>query len=111
MGLFDFWNKKEEPKADEMRKAREIMSKVVKTQLTRFGQEISDWKNGISAWEDTDNPQTVELIRVYNDLALDPHLTAAMEARKSRTLCKDYKICNEEGEEIAEETEIFNSGN
>ncbi|MCP4153193.1 MAG: DUF935 family protein, partial [bacterium] len=92
-----------------MRKAREIMSKVVKTQLTRFGQEINDWKNGISAWEDTDNPQTVELIRVYNDLALDPHLTAAMEARKSRTLCKDYKICNEEGEEIAEETEIFNS--
>lgn len=111
MGLFSFLGISAEKQSDkvEMRKAREIMSKVVNVQLTRFGQEISDWKNGISAWEDPDNPQTVDLIRVYNDLVLDPHLTAAMETRKSRTLSKDYKVVNEEGEENDEETDIFNS--
>ena len=78
MGLFDFWNKKDEANAGNIRKAREIMRKVVNVQLTRFGQEINDWKNGLDSWEDVDNPQTVELVRVYNDLVLDPHLTAAM---------------------------------
>jgi SPP1 gp7 family putative phage head morphogenesis protein len=109
MGLFDFWNKKDEANAGNIRKAREIMRKVVNVQLTRFGQEINDWKNGLDSWEDVDNPQTVELVRVYNDLVLDPHLTAAMEARKARTLSKDFKICNEDGEEIPEESDIFNS--
>ena len=109
MGLFDFLSKKEKTNAVDMRKARDIMSKVVKTQLSRFGQEISDWKNGLDSWEDTNNPQTAGLITVYNDLVLDPHLTAAMETRKSRTLSKDFKICNEEGENIPEESDIFNS--
>lgn len=111
MGIFDIFKFKavKEEAEGQVRKAREIMRKVVNVQLTRFGQEISDWKQGIDSWEDPNNPQTVELIRVYNDLALDPHLTAAMETRKSRTLSKDYKVCNEEGEEIEEESDIFNS--
>ena len=107
MGFLDIFKTK--AVAAETRKAREIMRKVVNTQLTRFGMEISNWKIGLESWEDVNNPTTVELIRVYNDIALDPHLTAAIETRKSRTLSKDYKVCDEEGEKIDDESDIFNS--
>ena len=75
MGFLDIFKTKA-VKA-ENRKAREIMRKVVNTQLSRFGMEISNWKIGLESWEDVNNPTTAELIRVYNDIALDPHLTEA----------------------------------
>lgn len=111
MGFFDFFGlKAAKAEADEqIRKAKEVMKKVVNVQLTRFGIQIDQWKEGISSWEDVNTPTTVELIRVYNDLVLDAHLTAAMETRKSRTLSKDYKIVDEEGQEIEEESDIFNT--
>lgn len=112
MGLFDFLTgaraAKEEAN-EQIKKARKIMSKVVNIQLTRFGIQIDEWKTGIDSWEDVNTPTTVELIRVYNDLALDPHLTAAMETRKARTLSKEYKIVSENGEELDEETSLFNT--
>ena len=106
MGFLDIFKTKA-VKA-ETRKAREIMRKV-NTQLSRFGMEISNWKIGLESWEDVNNPTTAELIRVYNDIALDPHLTAAIETRKSRTLSKDYKVIDQDGEKIDEQSEIFNS--
>jgi len=107
MGFLDIFKTKA-VKA-ETRKAREIMRKVVNTQLSRFGMEISNWKIGLESWEDVNNPTTAELIRVYNDIALDPHLTAAVETRKSRTLSKDYKVIDQDGEKIDEQSDIFNS--
>ena len=104
MGILDrFKNKKEEVKAER------IAKKVVEQQLTRFGMELSNWKTGIDNWEDTSHPTTEELIRVYNDIVLDPHLSAVMDVRKSKTLSKEYKIVDDKGEEIYEESAIFNS--
>jgi len=112
MGLLDIFkrtnNAKEEDNAPVF-KAKKVKNKVIAQQLYRFNQELNDWKIGVSNWEDPFNPITVDLIRVYNDLVIDSHLSALMEARISKTLSKDYKVKNDKGEEIDDETEIFNS--
>ena len=109
MGLLDiFKNAKktvEEPKKD----AQRLSKKVIKQQMYRFNQELRDWKIGVNNFEDPFNPITVDLIRVYNDIVIDAHLSAAIESRIIRTTSKDFKIVDEKGEEVDDETGIFSA--
>lgn len=97
----------EEGEQKEKAKSKKLISAVVKMQLTRFQNTIQLWKNGIDAFEDTFYPTNEDLIRVYNDCLLDAHLCAIIEARKAKTLSKDFKFVDDQKEEIQEVTEIF----
>ncbi|BAQ92537.1 Mu-like prophage protein gp29-like [uncultured Mediterranean phage uvMED] len=108
MGIFDiFRNKAEE--SEPQRKARSISRKTIKQQLYRFNQEITNWKSGVTAFEDPYNHTNVDLIAVYNDLVIDSHLSALMNTRTASVLSKDFKVIDEEGEEIKEDTEKLES--
>ena len=109
MGLFDFFNRKDlkNEANGPVKKAKEIGDKVIKQQLYRFNQELKNWKLGVDNFEDNFSPTTVELIRVYNDIVIDAHLSAAMEARISKTTSKDFKIIDEDGEELKDESYYF----
>ena len=92
MGLFDIFNRKElkNEANGPVKKAKDIGDKVIKQQLYRFNQELKNWKLGVDNFEDNFSPTTVELIRVYNDIVIDAHLSAAMDARISKTTSKDF---------------------
>ena len=77
--------------------------------MYRFNSELKTWKNAVTEFEDVYHPVNEELIRIYNDITIDAHLSAAMEARISRTTSKDFKVVDEKGEELPEQSEIFNS--
>lgn len=104
--ISNWFNRKEE--TEPTRKPQRIASRTIPQQLLRFNQEISNWKLGIDCFEDVHSPTSVELIRVYNDMVIDSHLTACMELRKAKTLGKDFKIIDDNGEEITEETKLLN---
>lgn len=72
------------------------------TQLYRTRQDIASWRAAVNAAESISNPQRYMLYRLYNDVMLDAHLTAAIEQRKSLTLCKDFevKLNDEESEDL-----------
>ena len=111
MGLFNFFNRKDlkNEANGPVKKAKEIGDKVIKQQLYRFNQELKNWKLGVDNFEDNFSPTTVELIRVYNDIVIDAHLSAAMEARISKTTSKDFKIIDEDGEELKDESYYFSA--
>jgi len=90
------------------KEAKRIGGKTTKQQLYRFNQEIINWKAGIDAFEDVYNQSNVDIIRVYNDIYLDSHLSAIIESRISRTTSKNNKIIDKAGEEITEQTEMLN---
>jgi len=71
-------------------------------QLYRITQNIAVWRNAVNDAESTSNPNRTELIRNYNDIVLDPHLTALMQSRKNKILSKEWNFYNEKGEEIEE---------
>jgi phage gp29-like protein len=104
MGLFDIFKAKKEPTTTE---AKRIKKMTAVQQMYRFNQELNSWKNGVIAFEDEYNSTTVDLIRVYNDIVIDAHLTAAIENRISHVLSKDFKICDESDNEIDIESDIF----
>ena len=93
--------------APAVKKARKIGKKSTKQQLYRFNQEIEQWKAGIESFEDPNNTSSVEIIRVYNDMVLDAHLYAVLEARITRTTSKNNKILDDKGEEIPEQTALL----
>ena len=111
MGLFDIFNRKElkNEANGPVKKAKDIGDKVIKQQLYRFNQELKNWKLGVDNFEDNFSPTTVELIRVYNDIVIDAHLSAAMDARISKTTSKDFKIVDEDGEELKDESYYFSA--
>ena len=111
MGIFDIFNRKElkNEANGPVKKAKDIGDKVIKQQLYRFNQELKNWKLGVDNFEDNFSPTTVELIRVYNDIVIDAHLSAAMDARISKTTSKDFKIVDEDGEELKDESYYFSA--
>jgi len=94
---------------EPVKKAPNLKKKTIKQQVYRFNQELDNWKQGIDAFEDPFNSTTIDLIRVYNDIVIDAHLTATIEARISRTSSKDFKVIDEKGDEIEDESNIFAS--
>ena len=111
MGIFDIFNRKElkNEANGPVKKAKDIGDKVIKQQLYRFNQELKNWKLGVDNFEDNFSPTTVELIRVYNDIVIDAHLSASMDARISKTTSKDFKIVDEDGEELKDESYYFSA--
>lgn len=90
-------------------KSKKIIQQVYNEQLYRFQNSISLWKQAITDFESKQNPTNEELIRVYNDALLDAHLTALIEVRKGKTLSADFKIIDEKGKEIEDQTDLLNS--
>ena len=106
MGIFDkLFNKKTE---EPQKKAKEISKKVIRQQLYRFNKQIDTWKLGIECFEDVFHSTTETIISVYNDIVIDAHLSAAMDTRITKTTSKDFKVVDENGEEL-EDTAIFQS--
>tara|TARA_R110002020_G_scaffold186872_2_gene384976 strand:- start:899 stop:3826 length:2928 start_codon:yes stop_codon:yes gene_type:complete len=93
--------------SEDKKKSKRIMNKIVRVQLFRFHNTIDLWKTGIDNFENTTYPTNEELIRVYNDAVLDAHLTALMESRKKKTTGSEFKIVNDELEEIDDQTALL----
>lgn len=72
------------------------------TQLYRTRQDIGTWRASVQSAESIVNPQRYQLLKLYKDVELDAHLTAAVNQRKNLTLSKDFdvKINDEESEEL-----------
>lgn len=80
---------------------------IYREQLYRIRQDLAKWRNAIQEAERIDNPNRLELYRIYADIVLDAHLTAVMSSRKNKTLSKSFMICNEAGEEVPDKTKLF----
>ncbi len=65
-------------------------------------KEIQDWTNAVIAATDPDNPRRGELMRFYQSLRLDLHLSSVIDTRVLRVQRSSYKIVNDNGDENEE---------
>lgn len=69
-------------------------------QSTRFERkEITDWKKAVITATDPENPRRGDLMRFYQSLRLDPHLSSVIDTRILRVQRSSFKIVNQNGEE------------
>ncbi len=62
-------------------------------------KEIKDWKNGVMAATDPENPRRGDLMRFYQNLMLDNHLSSVIDTRILRVQRSSFKLLNDKGEE------------
>lgn len=80
------------------RKAKPIIKHVVKSQLFRINQQIDKWRAAVTQAEDVHNPDRTELIRLYNDIINDDHLTATVNQRVTSSTSGAWMI-HQQGED------------
>ncbi len=65
-------------------------------------KEIKDWTDAVGGATDPENPRRGDLMRFYQSLRLDLHLSAVIDTRILRVQRSSYRIENEKGEENEE---------
>lgn len=84
-----------------------LRQQLQKLQARRVNESVAKFRKALQRAEDNRNPQRNDLHRLYRDLLLDAHISAQMETRKNNIKRKDFRIVNQEDEELEELTRIF----
>ena len=77
------------------------------SQLARFKVDINFWREGLSELERPYYPYRVKVQQVYKDTQINGHVAACLERRYTLTLLRDFKLCDEQGNENEEWTKFF----
>lgn len=86
---------------------RNLRSYITPVQLQRIRHDIQLWREAIQEAEQAWYPHRVRMQRMFIDTVLNGHVSACMNRRKNLTLLKDFKLCNEAGEEDENWTKIL----
>lgn len=79
----------------------QVLTKLIRTQLFRSRSEIKDWTNATLSAEQIQHPSRTELIRIYNNIVIDSHLSAVMMTLKLKVVGLPWKIFT--GSEVDEQ--------
>jgi hypothetical protein len=86
---------------------RNLRSYITPVQLQRIRHDIQLWREAVGEAEQAWYPHRVRMQRLYLDTVLNGHVSACMSRRKNLTLLKDWKLCNDEGEENVQATKLL----
>ena len=99
MGFLDYFKKAQDVSVNRPQQADIRKRITTPTQLYRSRQGIAELKVAITNAESLVAPQRALLYKVYQNIVLDAHLTAAINQRKNLTMCLDYDVVDKDGNE------------
>jgi SPP1 gp7 family putative phage head morphogenesis protein len=80
---------------------------ITERQLFRFNADLGKWRNAILYAESVDSPNRIELIRVFQEVTLDNHLTSVLNSRTEKVLSHKFLLVDQNGEVNQEATMIL----
>lgn len=86
---------------------RNLNNYISPVQLTRLRQDVLSWRDAINEAERAYYPFRVKMQRMYIDTILNGHVYSLMERRKDLTLLRNYKICDKNGEQSDDLTQMI----
>lgn len=95
------------PRENAEQAKNNLNSYIANVQLQRIRQDVQSWRDAVVEAELAYYPHRVKQQRLYLDTALNGHVAACMERYADLVLLKDFKICNDAGEENEEWTKYF----
>lgn len=90
-----------------MPESADIASKIDYYPLEAIGQDIENWSDARLTALDTLAPDWEDLIRVYDDVMIDAHLSGISRAIKKQIKAKKWVITDQDGDVDEELTKIF----
>jgi len=86
---------------------RNLRSYITPVQLQRIRTDVQLWREAVNEAEQAWYPHRVRMQRMYIDTVLNGHVSACMSRRKNLTLLKEFKLCDEMGEENEQATKLL----
>ena len=93
-------------KKGEVRKIVAELQRITES-LTR--KDLGDWRNAWQLAINVENPSRQRLYDIYRDVAIDLHLSGCIGQREGFVLSRSFKLCDKDGKENAEATELLNA--
>ena len=85
-------------------RSQRATTKLIRQQLLRAKQDVRKWRNALQAAESELRPDRVELLRIYQDVVLDGHLSSLMSTIDLRVRASDFNLHNDDGTVNEDET-------
>ena len=84
-----------------------VMNNVYPVQVRRLKQDVQKWREALDKAENVYYPNRTQLLNIYADVVLDPHLTSVLTTRKINVLGKGYKVVDADGTEDVKLTKLL----
>lgn len=76
----------------------DVLKQIQITQLMRVREDIERWRNAVNMAESKLAPDRTDLMRVYQDITLDAHLTSLLSTVRLKVLASAFYIETESGD-------------
>ncbi len=83
---------------------KSVLVKLVESNRDLSRKDILAWRSALEAALDFEKPRRADLIYIYHDAILDPHIFGAIRNRILQTLQRKFKVIDQNGEENVEAT-------
>lgn len=80
---------------------------ISKVQFDRIRHDVQMWREAVQEAEQAWYPHRVKMQRIYLDTILNEHVESCIRRRKSLTLSRKFKLCDDKGKENEEVTKLF----
>ena len=92
--LTRFLNRSTETPQPYRKPSEQVITRLVERYNSRSRKDITSWRNALRQAENKETPRRVLLQNLYDDLVLDNHLSALIQARKLKLLSQKFKLVN-----------------
>ncbi len=79
---------------------RDATKRIVESQLSRMRIDINKWRNALQIAESKTAPDRAELMRIFQEVILDTHITSVIESTKQKVCSIPFKVLTEDAENI-----------
>lgn len=96
-------------KTTETNRIKSVLIELALQAQNLTKKDIGTWR---AAWQmaiNPENPQRARLYEVYTDVAIDLHLSGAIDQRKGMVLRKSFKVVDNKGKELPELSSLLMS--
>lgn len=80
---------------------------ITERQLIRFNADLGKWRGAVSLAESVTAPNRQELMRVYQEIDLDNHLTSVINSRIEKVLSHKFGLMDSNGDLDEEATKLL----
>jgi hypothetical protein len=86
---------------------RNLSYSIAPVQFERIRNDIKSWRDGATEAELPFYPHRVKMQRLFQDTILNGHVLSCLERRYDLTTLRDFKICDDKGNESPELKKYF----
>ena len=97
-------------KEDDRKRLKHVVIAIQRTTDALSRKDIADWRRAWQMAINIETPSRIRLYDIYNDVAVDGHLTGCVGQRTGFVLAKSFKLVDSSGKEDEEAQHYFDQG-